>query len=215
MTQNKDQFYISPLTADLAGETARVYAEIFPRDEPLTHARMADHAVFSPLSAHYLDLCAQAGMSFVAKDPCTYSYAGFLLAGDVCETWEENDLQMAQMFEVFSDCVTLIAHLEHEFLKKYPLSQGEGYHIVQIGVVPQIRRTGLATRLIMHALEYAKNHGYRVALAECTSRPSHDCFLKAGFTEFYSVSYKDYCDDTTFPYRGLAGEISLMIKWLK
>ena len=191
-----------------------MYADLFACDEPLTHACSVDPAVFYPLATHYLDLCAQAGMSFVAQEAGTRECAGFLLASDVCETWEENDLQMAQMYEVFSDCVTLIARLEHEFLKKYPLLKCEGYHIVQIGVITQYRRNGLATMLIIRALEHAKNHGYRVAMAECTSPASRDCFLKAGFSEFFSIAYKNYSNGKTFPYGGLPGGISLMIKWL-
>jgi ribosomal protein S18 acetylase RimI-like enzyme len=214
MTRKEDPFYISPLTADLAGQTARVYTDLFPRDEPLTHARSIDPAVFYPLAVHYLDLCAKAGMSFVVQETGSPVYAGFLLASDVYEVWEENNPHMAQMYEIFSDCITLISRLEHEFLTKYPLSAGEGYHIVQIGVVPQFRRRGLAKRLIIHALEYAKFKGYRVALAECTSRASRNCFLKSGFSEFYSIAYKTYCDGKTNPYSRLAGEISLMVKWL-
>lgn len=214
MTRKEDPFYISPLTADLAGQTARVYTDLFPRDEPLTRARSIDPAVFYPLAAHYLDLCAKAGMSFVVQETGTPVYAGFLLASDVCEVWEENNPHMAQMYEIFSDCITLISRLEHEFLTKYPLSAGEGYHIVQIGVVPQFRRTGLATRLISHALEHAKNNGYRVGMAECTSHVSRDCFLKAGFSEFCSIAYKTYSNGKTHPYGRLPGEISLMVKWL-
>jgi ribosomal protein S18 acetylase RimI-like enzyme len=214
MTRNEDLFNISPLTADLAHETARVYVDLFTRDEPLTHARMADPAVFYPLAAHYSDLCAERKLSFVAVDRCNHAYAGFLLASDVCETWEQDDIQMADLYEIFSDCVTLISRLEHEFLKEYPLSAGDGYHIVQIGVVPQFRRTGLATRLIVHALEHAKNLGYKVVLAECTSRSSRNCFLKAGFSEFYSIAYTTFSNGKTNPYCRLPGDITLMVKWL-
>jgi GNAT superfamily N-acetyltransferase len=214
MTRNENRFYISLLTTELSEITARVYADIFPRDEPLTHARSIDPAVFYTLASHYLDLCAEAGVSFVAREADTCACAGFLLASDVHEVWEENDFRMAQMFEIFYDCVTLISRLENEFLKEYSLARGEGYHIVQIGVAQQFRRKGLATRLIPHALEHAGNHGYRVALAECTSRISRDCFLKAGFSEFYSIAYNTYHNGKIIPYPGLPGEISLMVRWL-
>jgi GNAT superfamily N-acetyltransferase len=201
-----------PLLLGRVDATARLYAEVFTRDEPTTRWHGITVEDFLPFARRYVRFCATDGSSFIAREiPCE-EVIGFILCMDLTRDLEVLGPEMCAFLSRFDATVQLIDALEDQYLKIGTVEPGAVLHVSQLGVSRKARGRSVSTSLIHHVLAFARNNGYRTIIADCTGPLSRRSFENCGFENAGSLRYSDFLFRSTAFFDGLAGEISLMVR---
>ncbi|MEI6294402.1 MAG: GNAT family N-acetyltransferase [Methanomicrobiales archaeon] len=199
-----------PLTRSNADEAARIYRDVFLADEPTTHTRSPDPARFLHYGRLYTRFLSGKNLSFLVRDERTHDPAGFIFCVDMTETLEDVGEWATLIREDFREVMTMINELEDRHINLAGTSPGSALHIFQVGVERKYRGRGIAQFLIRQALVNAREHGFRQAVADCTSRYSRRCFEQCGFHEVGFSSYEEFSMDGKRFFAGCEGGIYLM-----
>ncbi|MGB7789332.1 N-acetyltransferase family protein [Methanoregula sp.] len=201
-----------PLRESDADGTARLYSEVFLADEPTTHRRSPDPALFLHYAILYAGSLAGKNLSFVARDDQTGEPVGFIFCVDMTDDPKREGEWMVELLAYFREVVTMIDDLEDRYLDRDAIAPGSVLHIFQIGVSRQYRGHGIAQALIRRVLAHARERGYRQVIADCTSPASRRSFEQCGFHEAGSLPYDAFSLDGARFFAGLDGGISLMVR---
>ncbi|MGA2919323.1 N-acetyltransferase family protein [Methanoregula sp.] len=201
-----------PLTESDVDGTARLYNEVFLADEPTTHRRSPDPALFLHYAILYARSLAGKNLSFVARDDRTGEPVGFIFCVDMTDDPKREGEWMVELLAYFREVVTMIDELEDRYLGRAEIAPGSVLHIFQIGVSRQYREHGIAQALIRRVLAHARERGYRQVIADCTNPVSRRSFEQCGFHEAGSLSYEAFSMDGVRFFAGLEGGISLMVR---
>jgi GNAT superfamily N-acetyltransferase len=199
-----------PLTGTNADEAARIYRDVFLADEPTTHTRSPDPDRFLHYGRLYTRFLAGENLSYLARDERTNNTAGFIFCVDMTETLEDAGEWVTLIREDFREVMTMINDLEDRHINLAKTPPGLVLHIFQVGVDREYRGHGIARFLIHHALANAREHGYRHAVADCTSQYSRRSFEQCGFHEDGFSSYEEFSLDGNRFFAGCEGGIYLM-----
>jgi len=205
-------FAILPLSYDNVSAAARLYAEVFLKDEPTTRHHAPDPASFTPFADFYVRTLVDQELSFVAQNEDTGELAGFIFAFDLTHDPASDGEPMVRLIESFQNAVAMINELEDRHLNRAEIVPGSVLHIFQIGTVGNYRGTGLASALIRHLLHHAKEQGYQSAIADCTGPVSKSVFERCGFVELGHSRYADFRHNGEVFFSGLPDGISFLKK---
>lgn len=193
-----------------ADDAARLYADTFLADEPTTHRRAPDPALFLYYGTLYARSLAGKQMSFIARDAVTREPAGFIFCVDLTDDLVAEGAWMGEFLAQFPEAVAMLTELEDRSFDRAGIAPGSVLHIYQIGVDRKFRGAGIAPALINRALSHARDRGYRQAVADCTHAASRNSFETCGFREAGFLSYETFSMNGVRYFAGLEGGISLM-----
>jgi len=201
-----------PLTESNADEAARIYSEVFLADEPTTQTRSPDPARFFHYGRLYTRFLAGKNLCYVVRDEWAHELVGFIFCVDITETLEDIGEWTTLIVEDFSEAMTMINELESRHINLADTSPGSVLHIFQIGVDRKYRSQGIAQLLIHQVLANARDHGFRQAVADCTSQASRRSFEKCGFHEVGFSSYEEFSLEGNRYFAECEGGIYLMMR---
>lgn len=170
-------------------EIVDVLAGTFLQSDPLalgaglTAAELA--AIFRLLAGHVLG----QGLSIVARAAESGEMAGALLVEDFAT---EPPAGMEGLSPKALPIFEMLGSLDAEYRAGRTQRRGESAHLYLLGVTERFAGRGLAQQMVRRCLDNATQRGYRVAVAEATSRRSQHIFRKLGFTERVWGSYRDF-----------------------
>lgn len=213
--EQSGSFLCSLLTEADSDEAARLYAGTFLADEPTTHRRAPDPALFLRYGSLYARSLAGKQLSFLAHDAGTLEPAGFIFCVDLTDDLVAEAAWMAEFLAQFPEAVAMLTELEDRYFNRAEIAPGSVLHIYQIGVPRKFRRTGIAPALIHRALTHARDLGYRQVVADCTHAASRRLFEACGFREAGFLSYETFSVGGVRYFAGLEGGISLMVRDLQ
>ena len=201
-----------PLTESDVESAARLYTEVFLADEPTSHRRALDPALFLPYARFYIGSLVRKDLSFLSRHETTHELAGFIFCFDLTDDPENEGAVMVEFIAHFKEAVAMIHELEDRHLNREEMKAGSVLHIFQIGVRRQYRETGIARAMIQRVLAHARERGFRQVIADCTSPASKRVFEQCGFSEMGFSPYESFSMDGIRFFAGLDGGISLMVK---
>lgn len=205
-------FTINPLSYGNASAAARLYTEVFLRDEPTTRHHAPDPDRFLPLADFYVRTLIEKKLSFVALNEEVGELSGFIFAFDLTHDPASDGEPMVRLIGSFQNAVAMIDELEDRHINRAEIEPGSVLHIFQIGTDGNHRGVGLAPALIRHLLDHAGVRGYRSAIADCTGPVSKSVFERCGFLELGHSPYADFRRNGVVFFSGLPGGISLLKK---
>lgn len=174
--------------ADLAA-MARLLADVFSRYDPPAVAVGLSFEELERFVGLFVPRAASDGLSIVAREPSSGELLGALLVDDLASPPPEG---IGEASEHFSPIGALLDELDDQYRRTRPVVLGEVLHLFMLGVAPQHGGKGVAHTLVRLCTENALRKGYRVAVTEATGRVSQHIFRKLGFSDRFSVSYKDF-----------------------
>jgi len=200
------------LTADDIEETARVYTDVFLKDEPTSHRHVPDPLRFFPYVRFYVDFCERKKLSFVARDTESLNVIGFILCSDLTTDWDAEGKKMTEFLSHFHETLVAIDELEGRCFDRTRIPPKTILHVFQLGVIREFRSRSVSTALIRRVLRHARDQDFLKVVADCTSLASCHAFERCGFYEAGSISYDAISINGVRFFNGLDGGISLMIQ---
>ncbi len=201
-----------PLTEPDADQAARIYRDVFLADEPTTLTKSPDPTRFFHYGRLYTRFLAGKNLSFLCRDEETHEIAGFIFCIDMTETAESLGEWATLIQEDFREAMVMISDLEDRYINLAETSPGSVLHIFQVGISREYRGNGIAQLLIRKALDNARKHGFRRAVADCTNPASRRSFERCGFHEVGFSSYEEFSLDGDRFFAGCEGGIWLMTR---
>lgn len=205
-------FTCVPLTVDDCEQTARVYMDVFIRDEPTSRRHAPDPVRFIPYARFYVDFCRRKQLSFIARDQEKNQVIGFILCSDLVTDWDAEGTIMTAFLSHFHETVVAIDELERRFFDLGTIPPGTVMHVFQIGVTREFRGLSVSTTLIRRVLAHAREQGFHQVIADCTSQESCRSFERCGFYEVGRTAYDTISINGTRFFTGLEGGITLMAR---
>ena len=211
-TRPPSSFTCVPLTSDDCEQTARIYMEVFLRDETTSRRHAPDPVRFLPYTRFYVDFCRRKQLSFIARDQEKDEVIGFILCSDLVTDWDAEGTLMTAFLSHFHETVVAIDELERRCFDLGTIPPGTFMHVFQIGVTWEFRGLSVSTTLIRRVLAHAREQGFHQVIADCTSQESCHSFERCGFYEVGRTAYDTISINGTRFFTGLEGGISLMAR---
>jgi len=205
-------FSCIPLSPDIVEAAARLYTEVFVRDEPTTRWHRLIEKDFLPFARTYVQFCETERMSFIARDEKSGDVIGFIFCHDLTMDLDALGPEMQEYLSQFDATIQLISALEEKFLYLASITPGMALHVYQLGIHREYRNHSISTALIRHSCAFARDRGFRTVVADCTGPYSRHSFEQCGFTRAGSIPYASFLIGGCVVFNGLVGEISLMEK---
>jgi len=205
-------FICIPLSPETVEAAARLYTEVFVRDEPTTRWHRLIEKDFLPFARTYVQFCENEGLSFIARDDKTGEVIGFVFCHDLMMDPDALGPEMRRFLSHFDATIQLISALEEKFLDLKSIAPGMALHVYQLGIHREYRNHSVSTALIRHTCAFARDRGFRTVVADCTGPISRRSFEQCGFTRAGSIPYASFLVGGCVVFNGLEGEISLMEK---
>lgn len=191
---------------------ARLYSEVFVRDEPTTRWHRIIEGDFLPFARTYVQFCENEGLSFLAREEKTGEVVGFIFCHDLTMDLEALGPEMRDYLSNFDATIQLMTELEEKYLDIGAIVPGTVLHIYQLGIGREFRNRSISTTLIRHVLAFAREKGFKKIVTDCTGLQSCRSFEQCGFTRAGSIAYSSFLYRGTAFFDGLEGEITLMVK---
>lgn len=171
-------------------EMVRLLGLAFTQRDPIALAlgfTPADFQRFvSLLTAH----AVEQGLTIIARAAGRGELAGVLLTEDSATPVPDGVSHLGSKYEPVFD---LLGGLQSAYeAGRSPSAPGESAHLYLLGVAEEFGGRGIARQLVAQCTAHAARRGYRLAVAEATSRTSQHIFRKAGFVERFHGSYRDH-----------------------
>lgn len=205
-------FTCIPLSPETVEAAAKLYTEVFLRDEPTTRWHRIIEKDFLPFARTYVQFCETEGLSFLARDETTGYVIGFIFCHDLTMDLDALGPAMRGYLSCFDATIQLISALEEKFLDLKSIAPGMALHVYQLGTRREFRNRSVSTALIRHTIAFARDRGFRSIVADCTGPLSRRSFEQCGFTRAGSIPYASFLVGGIAVFDGLEGEISLMVK---
>ncbi|PKL68412.1 MAG: hypothetical protein CVV30_10905 [Methanomicrobiales archaeon HGW-Methanomicrobiales-1] len=205
-------FTCIPLGPDTVEAAARLYTEVFVRDEPTTRWHRIIEKDFLPFARTYVQFCETEGLSFIARDEKSGDVIGFIFCHDLTMELSALGPEMQGYLSRFDATIQLISALEEKFLDVESIAPGMALHVYQLGTRREFRNRSVSTALIRHVVAFARDRGFRTVVADCTGPRSCRSFSQCGFTRAGSIPYASFLMGESAVFEGLEGEICLMVK---
>jgi GNAT superfamily N-acetyltransferase len=212
--ENPASYTCIPLSPETVDATARLYTEVFVRDEPTTRWHRIIEEDFLPFARTYVQFCEAQGLSYIAQEEKTGEVIGFIFCHDLTMDLDALGPAMREYLSCFDATIQLISTLEEKYLNIIPVPPGTALHVYQLGICREFRHRLVSTALIRHILASARGRGFRTIVTDCTGPGSCRSFEKCGFTRSGSIPYSSFLVGGTAFFDGLEGEITLMVKEL-
>jgi ribosomal protein S18 acetylase RimI-like enzyme len=210
--ENTAPFTCSPLSPDTVEATARLYAEVFVRDEPTTRWHGVTVGDFLPFARRYVQFCETRGLSYIAREEQSGDVIGFIFCSDLTTGLDELGPAMRGYLSRFEATIRIIGALEEQYLNTGAPAPGTFLHVDQLGVCRERRDRSVSTALIRHVAASARKCGFHTIVADCTGPRSCRSFERCGFTRAGSIPYALFPAGGIALFDGLEGEIALMVK---
>ncbi|MHB8165137.1 MAG: GNAT family N-acetyltransferase [Methanoregula sp.] len=205
-------FTCLPLSLDTVEAAARLYTDVFVRDEPTTRWHRLNEKDFLPFARTYVQFCETEGLSFIARDEKTGDVIGFIFCHDLTMDLDALGPEMRGFLSQFDATIQLISALEEKYLDLESIAPGMAMHVYQLGTRREFRNRSVSTALIHQTCAFARDRGFRKVVADCTGPQSTQSFSQCGFTRAGSIPYASFLVGGRVVFDGLDGEISLMVK---
>lgn len=205
-------FACIPLGPDTVEAAARLYTEVFVRDEPTTRWHGIIKEDFLPFASTYVQFCETEGLSFIAREEKTGEVMGFIFCHDLTMDLEVLGPEMRGYLSQFDATIQLITALEEQYLDLVTIAPKTVLHIYQLGIGRQFRHRSVSTALIRHVLAFARGRGFMKCVTDCTGPQSCRSFEHCGFARAGSIPYSSFRIDGVAFFDGLEGGITLMVK---
>jgi ribosomal protein S18 acetylase RimI-like enzyme len=195
-------------------EMVRLLWDAFTRHEPLALAVELKPEEFALFVQALLPKAAQEGLTIVARDRQSGEMVGAVLTNDPAG---ETDAAIGTWSRKFQMVGSILGRLGTMYRAGREPVAGEALHLYLLGVSDQAAGMGVGRQLVAAAVENGARRGYRVAIAEATSRKSQHIFRELGFAERAQILYGDYLFEGEHVFAGIAeqGGPILMEKMLK
>ncbi|MFA6225688.1 MAG: GNAT family N-acetyltransferase [Methanoregula sp.] len=203
-----------PLNPDTVEATARLYTEVFVREESTTRWHGIIEEDFLPFARMYVQFCENQGLSFIAHEEKTGEVIGFIICHDLTMDLDALGPAMQEYLSCFDATIQLISALEEKYLNIIPVTPGTALHVYQLGISREFQNRLVSTPLIRHMLASARERGFHTIVTDCTGPGSCRSFEKCGFTRAGSIAYSSFLVSGTAFFDGFEGEITLMVKVL-
>jgi ribosomal protein S18 acetylase RimI-like enzyme len=191
-----------------AEEVVRLLAAVFSQSEP---PAVAMDLSFRDLEQFLQSLAPRAiadGLTLVARSRYTRKLAGVLLTDDFASP---PALDLRQISSKVLPIFSLLETLDAQFRKGTTISPGEYLHLFMLAVDGQFAGRGIGQELVKACLANGFRKGYRKALTEATGRVSQHVFRKQGFTDRFSVSYRDFLYEGKAVFASIQGHESAIL----
>lgn len=191
---------------------ARLYTEVFVRDEPTTRWHRITGDNFLPFARTYVQFCEREGLSFIAQEEGTRKVIGFIFCHDLSLDLNALGPEMREYLSQFDATIQIISALEEKYLKPGAMKPGMGLHVYQLGISREFRNRSISTALIRTVLAFARERGFKQVVTDCTGPQSCRSFGNCGFTREGSIEYSLFLINGTAFFSGLEGGITLMAR---
>ncbi len=196
------------LGAPDASSMADLLGDVFSRFEPMAVAVGLPRAQQVGLVAALTPKALSERLSIVARDVSTGQLVGALLADDF-GTPPPSDLE--HVAPGFAPVGALLDSLDEQYRATTPVAPGTHAHIFMVGVAQAAASRGIARHLIESCITHATRLGYRMAVTEATGSASQHVFRKLGFSELFSVTYRDFTFGGSRVFSGIQGVSSALL----
>lgn len=166
--------------------------EVFTKSEPLATALDLNIAEFYPFAKLICIQAVEAGLSHIAKDVNTGEVVGFIICQDLIQKEHPDNNQIIDNIVKLRPIISLLKHLEDEYLQGKQIRTGEIIHIFMLGVKENYRNLRIAKNLNIQNLQLAQEKNFTVAICETTGIISQHHVRQLGFQEIVAIEYKDY-----------------------
>jgi ribosomal protein S18 acetylase RimI-like enzyme len=200
------------LSPDDVEAAARLYTEVFVRDEPTTRWHRITEDNFLPFARAYVQFCEKEGMSFIAQEEGTGKVIGFIFCHDLALDLDALGPDIREYLSRFDATIRLIDALEENYRDPGAMKPGMALHVYQLGISREFRNRSVSTALILTAISFARERGFKQIVTECTGPQSCSSFGNCGFTPKGSIEYSSFLIDGIAFFNGLEGRITLMVR---
>lgn len=155
---------------------------------------------------YVIDVAVEEEKSFFIQDDEMISY---ILNTDFTRKIHSDQrfLELSKWDKAWEPIVKMIETLEDRLDKKCGgIKLGESFRIQSCGtLIGAHRRTGLASSLFQHSIQYATQHNYKFLFSNVASKISQSVLKKLGFTVFTEIFYKDFEHPRgVYPYKSIS-----------
>eukprot|EP00762_Andalucia_godoyi_P003466 ANDGO_04301.mRNA.1 hypothetical protein len=184
--------------ADMQGAT-EMMAEALMEEEMFKRLHLTHHQV-TECVGRFMAVCASNGLSVVAKDVFTKQTVGAICVMDYEKPFGSGETRFqaaSHDFPEYAPVLELIKAAE----SNVHLPEGvRKVHILAIGVHPAYRKHGVVADMVVAALHLAKEKGYHMAVAECTSPRALKSLSRCGFQARGSYEFQKFEWDGARPF---------------
>ena len=194
---------IRPMSALDRDAVRDVIADAFSRFEPMAVAAGQTYEEFQALVGLLAANPAIQQLTICARLPATGEIVGVMLTTEFTAQMPDH---LEELSPGFAPIGGLLEQLEGWYHDARAPRPGECLHLAMLAVDPAHWGRGIAQNLVAASMKNGAEHGYRSANTFATNRASHRVFEKLGFSELFSVSYKDYTFEGNRVFASIEGD---------
>eukprot|EP01120_Amphizonella_sp_Union-15-10_P004975 TRINITY_DN15721_c0_g1_i1.p1 TRINITY_DN15721_c0_g1~~TRINITY_DN15721_c0_g1_i1.p1 ORF type:complete len:257 (-),score=38.41 TRINITY_DN15721_c0_g1_i1:63-833(-) len=180
-----------PLEPSMIGKALDCVGVSFCNDDnPFTKAHSFSHTQWGMMSSIFVHRAAESQLSFVAINKETGNLEGVLLSED----WKLPPPKLYHQLEDWRPVRAIFNELHTRYKSMRPrIEYGKVIHPLYFTCVrPESRRKGIVTALWEHSIMAAREYNYEKMVTEASTSAAASIFIKLGFKEIASVSFKDF-----------------------
>ncbi len=178
-----------PMGAHDRDSVCDLIAATFSQYEPMAVAAGQTYEQFQGLVGLWASEVSVQDRTSCARLAETNDVVGVMLTTDFMAPMPEG---MDNVSPNFAPVGGLLQQLDAWYHNARSPQPGECLHMAMLAVDPAHGGQGIAQNLVQLSLEAGGRLGYRVANTFATNRVSQRVFENLGFSEVFSVAYKDY-----------------------
>lgn len=138
-------------------------------------------------------------LSWVALDE-SENVLGFCISEPMYKAPRYSDFQLSTKF---SALFALLEELDNRYLSTTSADSKEMFHLYMLGVLPTFSGNGMGRELLRRSLNFAREKGFTLAVAEATGTRSQTLCQSLGFETKASVAYDSFFFNGTQPFRDI------------
>ena len=171
-----------------ADEVVRLLSKAFSEAEPPAVAMALSFGEMKQFLHSIVPTIIRFGLTIICRSD-TGQMAGVLLTDDFASPAPIN---ISKISAKFLPILAMLELLDEQFWDGRTVRVGEFLHLFMLGVDKQFAGRGIAQGLVDSCIENGRRKRFRTAVTEATGKVSQHVFLKNGFADRFSVSYRDF-----------------------
>lgn len=208
---NNESFVTRPLLPADEESVAALLAATFSSGEMLCKGRISTEELL-PFATFIVHAAVAQGLSYIAREKTSGKLAAFAICDDYCAPPPPGIEQVVckPLVPIFS----LLEQLSKRAVVSFPYSKrGEMYHVFMGGTAKQFEGQGLGLMMRQHALEIARQKGYRAVISE----PTHPATLhiwknKLGARTLAVIDVQTFEDEPgSRPFQHLSHQVEVVL----
>jgi len=171
----------------------------FPEGETMASRLGIRPEEYLPFTQLVCETAVADKLSWLALDE-SENVLGFCIAEPMCKAPRYSDLELGPKF---SALFALLEELDNRYLSTTSADSREIFHLYMLGVLPTFSGNGMGRELLRRSLNFAREKGFTLAIAEATGTRSQNLCQSLGFKTKASVAYDSFFFDSTRPFRDI------------